>query len=323
MGLKIMKFHGIVHMVDDIINFGVPMNYDTGSDESGHKPAKAAAKVMQKREEYFDEQVGSRLAEVKALDLAVKEIDEGQRPWKYSGQSAQTAEETGTDGLKSSYAPHGGRYVIICDELGAKTLQKLDQRSKDTAEVVRIEQSYVDFIADLCQNVEGFIPNLEVRTMIWLNGVLYCGSPMYRGEPWRDWVIVDWGDDGYLPAKIWGFVNLETLPQNNKIVCGGLSGIPPSVYAIVESAVQDCSGSGSGTKSEIFLGITKEVGGMQHNHVTKLKFYLADVDAFHEPVVVIPDMGSRLPTNRYLMLRNMTKWKEDFTKWLDAPYKTY
>jgi hypothetical protein len=101
-------------------------------------------------------------------------------------------------------------YVIIRDELGAKTLQKLDQRSKDTAEVVRIEQSYVDFIADLCQNVEGFIPNLEVRTMIWLNGVLYRGSPMYRGEPWRDWVIVDWGDDGYLPAKIWGFVNLET-----------------------------------------------------------------------------------------------------------------
>jgi hypothetical protein len=84
----------------------------------------------------------------------------------------------------------------------------------------------VDFIADLCQNVQEFIPNLEVRTTIWLNGVLYHGSPMYSGAPWRDWVIVDWGDDGYLPAKIWGFVNLETLPQNNNMVCGGLSGIP-------------------------------------------------------------------------------------------------
>jgi hypothetical protein len=91
-----------------------------------------------------------------------------------------------------------------------------------------------------------------------------------------------------------------------------------SVYAIVESAVQDRSAGGSGPKSEIFIGITKEVGGMQHNRVTKLKFYLADVDAFHEPVVVVPDMGSRLP-NRYLMLRNVTKWGEDFTKWLDAP----
>jgi hypothetical protein len=133
---------------------------------------------------------------------------------------------------------------------------------------------------------------------------------MYSGVPWRDWVIVDWGADGYLPAKIWGFVNLETLPQNNNVVCGGLSGIPPSIYAIGESAVQDRSAFSSGPKSEIFIGITKEVGGMQHNSVTKLKFYLADV---HEPVVVIPDMNSRLP-NRYLMLRNVTKWKEDFTK---------
>jgi hypothetical protein len=59
MGLKIMKFHGIVHMADQILNFGVPMNYDMGSDESGHKLAKAAAKVTQKLKEYFDKQVGN------------------------------------------------------------------------------------------------------------------------------------------------------------------------------------------------------------------------------------------------------------------------
>jgi hypothetical protein len=101
MGLKITKFHGTVHMADDIINFGVPMNYDTGSNKSGHKLVKAAAKVTQKWKEYFDEQVGNHLTEVKALDLAVKEIDGGQRPWKYSGQPAQqTAEDTGTDELK-------------------------------------------------------------------------------------------------------------------------------------------------------------------------------------------------------------------------------
>jgi hypothetical protein len=144
------------------------------------------------------------------------------------------------------------------------------------AEVVRIEQSYADFISDPCQNMKQFIPNLKVRTTIWLNGVLYRGSPIYRGEPWRNWVIVDRGADGYLPAKIWGFVNLETLPQNNNIVCGGLSGIPPpSIYAIVESAVQDRSAGFSVTNLEIFIGITKEVRGMQHNHVTKLMSFMS------------------------------------------------
>jgi hypothetical protein len=72
-------------MADDILNFGVPMNYDTGSDESGHKPAKAMAKVTQKRKEYFDKQVGNHLTEVKALDLAMNEIKDGECPWKYSG----------------------------------------------------------------------------------------------------------------------------------------------------------------------------------------------------------------------------------------------
>jgi len=30
MGLKIMKFHGILHMADAILNFGVPLEYNTG-----------------------------------------------------------------------------------------------------------------------------------------------------------------------------------------------------------------------------------------------------------------------------------------------------
>jgi hypothetical protein len=34
MGLKLMKFHGIMHMYMDIIHFGVPMEFDTGTNES-------------------------------------------------------------------------------------------------------------------------------------------------------------------------------------------------------------------------------------------------------------------------------------------------
>ena len=37
LGLKITKFHTILHYSQDILNFGVPMEMDTGSNESGHK----------------------------------------------------------------------------------------------------------------------------------------------------------------------------------------------------------------------------------------------------------------------------------------------
>jgi hypothetical protein len=49
MGLKIMKFHGIMHMAMDMMYFGVPMEMDTGSNEQHHKPAKKAAGVTQKK----------------------------------------------------------------------------------------------------------------------------------------------------------------------------------------------------------------------------------------------------------------------------------
>ena len=53
MGLKISKFHSIIHLTNDILNFGVPLEVDTGSNESGHKVEKTAAKLMQKKKEFF------------------------------------------------------------------------------------------------------------------------------------------------------------------------------------------------------------------------------------------------------------------------------
>jgi hypothetical protein len=83
MGLKLMKFHGIMHMYDmDIIHFSVPMEFDTGTNESRHKLTKKASLLTQKREDMFDQQVEHRRQEVAMLDLAKLEID-GKPLWKY------------------------------------------------------------------------------------------------------------------------------------------------------------------------------------------------------------------------------------------------
>jgi hypothetical protein len=41
-------------MADGILNFGVPMEVDTGSNESGHNATKTAARLTQKNEKTFD-----------------------------------------------------------------------------------------------------------------------------------------------------------------------------------------------------------------------------------------------------------------------------
>jgi hypothetical protein len=47
---------------------------------------------------------------------------------------------------------------------------------------------------------------------------------------------------------------------------------------------------------------------------------MADVEAFHGPVVVVPDVDGD-DSNRYLLVKNHGQWVEDFEKCLDRPYE--
>jgi len=318
MGLKITKFHAIMHMAQDIIHFGVPMNYDTGSDESGHKASKTAAKVTQKRKDLFDEQVGQRLIEVQTLDLAQEEIVNDLPLWGYFDQEknrpahyAHTlAQETRVGGVK---------FQGTVDEAGEYKLVAV--RQTKGSDGIQVEVAFTEFIEKLTRQVSEYLPSLHVATYYRRDGVTYRGSAHYSGGVWRDWVMVDWGeDDGKLPNKIWGFVDLRKLPKDNDLNCGGQSPIAPAIYGIVESAdiVHEKRGV---RRSELFVPLLKRVGKMAQERVVDLEFWLADVGAFDEPIAVIPDIGG--PANAYFMLRRRRQWREDFMEWLMERHETY
>ena len=103
------------------------------------------------------------------------------------------------------------------------------------------------------------------------------------------------------------------LPPNHGIKHAG-SDIEAAVYAVVENAL--CVNGGE-TTSEIFVPVTKEVGGLTNNRVSHLRFYLADAEAFVEPISVIPDIGG--PPNNYFMVRDRDNWRQAFSAWLQTP----
>ena len=74
MGLNIMKFHAITQLMDDILAFGVPLEFDTAANESHYKPAKHAARLTQRNEDTFQWQVAQRMFEFHTLDLAAHEM---------------------------------------------------------------------------------------------------------------------------------------------------------------------------------------------------------------------------------------------------------
>ena len=86
MGLKLMKFHALVHLVEDMLLYGTPSEYDTGSNESHHKPSKYAAKLTQRNELTFIFQSAMRLTEFLMLDLCLFEIKHQKGLWDYFGE---------------------------------------------------------------------------------------------------------------------------------------------------------------------------------------------------------------------------------------------
>ena len=84
----------------------------------------------------------------------------------------------------------------------------------------------VDFLYDLQAAVIDHIvePCLPILTEHKRGDQMFCGHPNYRGSPWRDWVLVDWGTDGKLPSRIWCFVQLlNMLTGTGRIQFGGVT----------------------------------------------------------------------------------------------------
>ena len=68
--------------MDDILLHGVPLEFDTGFNESHHKSMKRASKLTQRAYHTFNLQMGKRMVDFETLDLAMLEVEEGLAVWK-------------------------------------------------------------------------------------------------------------------------------------------------------------------------------------------------------------------------------------------------
>jgi hypothetical protein len=313
MGMKFPKFHQLLHITQDLLNHGNAAAIDTGTNETGHKPTKRAALLTQKNPFLFDIQTATRLLEAFLLDLAMNELD-GRPLWHYlGGYTPRHAKEEATADPTTGGSKFECKYN---EETEETTLYVANKVAADTG--MFVETDLIDFVDELQDEVARYTEDpVLVRTEHKRNGEIFRAHARYRGSVWRDWVEINWGDEvGKLPAKLWGFVDLTMIPQNNGIRIAGLDGLAPAVYAIVESASYSTDQAAI-DMSDIFVPVTKEVGNIAGGSVTKLKFYLADVEAFSAPMVVIPDIGG--DPNAYFYVKNRLCWREDFEAWLETP----
>ena len=329
MGLRIMKYHAILHICEDIINFGVPLEVDTGSNESGHKATKRAAQLTQKNEETFDEQTALRLKEVMLLNLAKEEM-KGFAFWNYYNRHQNNATVTENEGES---APSIGSTVPTNMTGGAEfdcwykkeniehpPVFKPLSKFKGNDDCI-LENTFVKFAADLKMIVKNYgIRNMLVRSQHQRNGIMFRGHVKYHKHIWRDWVMVNWGDDGHIPAKIWGFVDLKGLAPDSGINYGGLLNLQPTTYAIIESSKEQVD---QDEDYSIFTPFSLELDAVVQRPgggvVICPKFYLADVETFVAPICCIPDIGG--PHDAYFLVDNQRSWCTNFLRWLNLPHE--
>lgn len=313
MGFKVMKFHAIVHLADDIIMFGVPMVVDTGSNESHHKTTKVAAKLTQKDIKTFEKQTSDRCDDFEVLELALQEI-EGRPLWEYfSGYDHENIvqkEEVDTIGGMMYHV-----YVVVEDQ---SVEYDIKTRMKDKNKV-RIDAQLLEYLADvqtaLVEDDSNRIERLEIFAEHTRSGQIFRSHPNYRGKgAWRDWVMVQWNEGDY-PAQIWGFVDLQGLPLGRSVKVDEDSVVTRGVYAIVESTLLVEEEEPWSDVFSLLRLDTKELN--KDGSVKERKFYMVDVETFKDPIVVLPNLGTK---DGYLFMKPRVEWADDFIEWIEMPH---
>ena len=333
MGLKLMKFHGIIHMALDIILYGVPMEHDTGANESGHKGTKAAAKLTQKKATVFEIQTATRLAEFLLIELGMQEL-EGRPLWDYFEgywDDLDTNLDPGDDNLEpdddnmpaQDKITTTGTRITVFEDSDGEVVFKMKSKMKEKDSVIW-DVSVTHCLFDLQTLLSDWIPVLPIYTEHKRNGQIFRSHPNFRQEgPWRDWVLVDWGEGyGTLPCEIWCFVVLDGLPdeddQDPPLNFGGID-LKNGTYALVEASTWSTNERDIGY-SDIFVPFKKDVAALDKDGVvTGRRLFLADVEAFVSPLCVIPDIGSQ-PRCKYFQVRPRSAWVKEFIAWLEDPH---
>jgi hypothetical protein len=213
MGLKLMKFHGIMHMYMDIIHFGVPMEFDTGTNESGHKPTKKAALLTQKREDMFDQQVERQQQEVSMLDLAKLEID-GRPLWNYHSCPFEDGGMEEEDEEEFDEPKTGGAAIdYYCDEEG-NNVYKYTRKLQHSHKAKKLERQLIEFMIGLQDAVKDHILRVPLQTKHTWCGETFCAHTWFCGDIWR-WLQLKWLPRG---TSILTLTPRQTLIAVNSIV---------------------------------------------------------------------------------------------------------
>ena len=327
MGNKTMNFHGTKHVPTDILNFGVPMNIDTGPNERHHKRDKKTAKKTQRRPGTFDLQVALKIIYRRCIDLGMQELA-GRPKWNYYegfnhfDVSKEVNYACGVSGVRTDF------WFDAEGKVNCKVVSEMRHKKRFSFPAGTLDQ-----VHQLLYSTEEYLSSVSVYTEYWVldpkfgpKKQIYRASPLYDGREWYDWCMMDCrpvdpddptkriGSDiepvAFTPCQLMCFVDLQGLPHDQQI------GIAPGIYCVGEPSteVKPEPGTWPSDLFEPYLKDSKTIlGKTQH----AIDFW--PCDRILEPTSLIPDLDHE-DERAFLRVVPRWQWADLFEQFVQQPH---
>jgi hypothetical protein len=271
-GLKLPKFHQLLHVPRYILKFGSPKNFNSGRCESHHiHLSKVPASTAQRRQDTFENQVGNRIADHMVINRAVSCL--------------QSKTEMPS--------PHslGGTSFLLC-QLSADDVHVAIPKHHNAIPLM-YSQPVLDGVgALLCPLFSNYrVPCYTEHRRGVSNELIFRGHPHYRGSSWHDWAYFNWEVDEHstaqYPGKILFFCDLRDIAPGQAFDAG--------IYVVIHSMHT------VPTLVQHSQFIKK--GSLSINPC----FEICDVDTLSKPAFVVenPNQG-----NNYFIIPDRPSWSQ-------------
>ena len=228
-GLKLTKLHQIVHLVYYILEYGSPENWNSAIVERAHPyMCKRPGTNTQRHADTFEEQSALRLAENMNIAGAAHIVF-----LEETKKKAWSPEEK--DELKTNRRIGGSHFTLLVEKLDGVTpkIKKVEWSGKDSNTqfaktfISLLEtgtKSAASFVAQACflllpEDEEGIV-HVPCFTEHKRDGVIFRGSPCYRGGLWNDSAYFEYlegNEEVHYPARIEFFVDLSKGRKTNQM----------------------------------------------------------------------------------------------------------
>ncbi len=316
-GSKFPKLHLPCHFSENMIDFGVIANVDSGPPESNHKPnAKAPSQHTQMRAESFEVQTAQRYVENLIIDFAADalQIDTNAVP-----KSAVVTPDLF----------RGARFVFEVSEgcEGDTNVVSFEWKSKSISEPYH--QQYTDW---LTRHVfSKLTPGTRVQGCTEHkrhDQYLFRAHPAYRGHnQWHDWATFDWSgsnteesseDRVCIPGQIVFF--LEVTEEMVGIDVGGEMTIPSTgLFALIESLENPLPHPARRTElvvkgSKCLTTQQEKKRRLDGRSVRASNLFLVPVESIDQPISGIPNLGGR--PGDFVFVRPVHTWSDCFSDYI-------